>query len=79
MARCDGTTRSGDQCKRDARPDSRFCYVHNPETEQTAGGENAAAAEDLEFLDLAPILLAGILAAGLVFLLKGFGKWIPRF
>jgi len=79
MARCDGTTRSGDQCKRDARPDSRFCYVHDPEKEQTAGAENDAAAEDLEFLDLAPILLAGILAAGLVFLLKGFGKWIPRF
>ena len=79
MARCDGTTRSGDQCKRDARPDSRFCHVHNPEKEQTAGGENAAAAEDLELLDLAPILLAGIMAAGLVFLLKGFGKWIPRF
>jgi hypothetical protein len=41
------------------------------------GGE--AASEDLEFIDLAPILLAGVLAAGLVFLLKGFGKWIPRF
>ncbi len=78
MARCEGTTRSGDQCKRDARPDSHFCYVHDPEKGQTGGGENDAAAEDLEFLDLAPILLAGILAAGLVFLLRGFGRWIPR-
>ena len=78
MARCEGTTRTGDQCKRDARPDSRFCYVHDPEKGQTAGGQNDAAAEDLELLDLAPILLAGILAAGLVFLLRGFGKWIPR-
>ncbi len=78
MARCDGTNRNGDQCKRDAPPDSRFCYVHGPEKKQTTGGENDAATEDLELMDLAPILLAGILAAGLVFLLKGFGKWIPR-
>jgi hypothetical protein len=33
----------------------------------------------MEIQDLAPLLLAGVLAAGLVFLLKGFGKWIPRF
>lgn len=78
MARCEGTTRSGNQCKRDARPDSRFCYVHDPEKEAPAGGADESATEDLEFLDLAPILLAGIMTAGLVFLLKGFGKWIPR-
>ena len=77
MARCEGTTRSGDQCKRDARPGSAFCYVHDPETEQTADGGDENV-EDLELLDLAPILLAGIMAAGLMFLLKGFGKWIPR-
>jgi hypothetical protein len=35
-------------------------------------------ADDLEIIDLAPILLAGVLTAGLVFLLKGFGRWIPR-
>ena len=78
MARCKGTTLSGDQCKRDAQPDSRFCYVHDPEKDQT-GDEGDAAAEELELMDLAPILLAGIMAAGLVFLLKGFGRWIPRF
>jgi len=79
MARCDGTNRNGSQCKRDAPSDSRFCYVHDPDKEHTVGGSSDAAVEDLELLDLAPILLAGILAAGLVFLLKGFGKWIPRF
>jgi hypothetical protein len=78
MARCEGTTRSGDQCKRDARPDSRFCYVHDREKGKADSGKKDAAAEDLEFLDLAPILLSGILAAGLVFLLRGFGRWIPR-
>ncbi len=79
MARCEGTTRSGDRCKRDARPDSPFCYVHDPEQENAAGNGGDDAAEELEFYDLAPLLLAGILAAGLVFFLKGFGKWIPRF
>ncbi|MCJ7627666.1 MAG: hypothetical protein MUO50_04665 [Longimicrobiales bacterium] len=79
MARCDGTTRSGDQCKRDAQPDSKFCYVHDPEKEQADGGDGDATAAELELMDLAPILLAGIMAAGLVFLLKGFGRWIPRF
>jgi hypothetical protein len=37
-----------------------------------------STAEELEFIDLAPLLLAGILVAGLVFFLKGFGRWIPR-
>lgn len=78
MARCEGTTRGGDRCKRDARPDSKFCYVHDPDREKGEGDGEETVVEDLEFQDLAPILLAGILAAGLVFLLKGFGKWIPR-
>ena len=28
MAQCQGTTKKGDQCKRDARGDSPFCTVH---------------------------------------------------
>ena len=42
MAQCEGTTRKGDQCKRDARDGSRFCAIHQdqevrartPRTEQ---------------------------------------------
>ena len=79
MAQCEGTTRSGDRCKRDARADSQFCYVHDPERAAEAENGEEAAAEDLDFQDLAPLLLAGVLAAGLVFFLRGFGKWIPRF
>jgi len=78
MARCDGTTRDGDRCKREARPDSRYCYAHDPEKEGAPGTEGDVASDDLELQDLAPILLAGILTAGLVFLLKGLGRWIPR-
>lgn len=78
MARCEGTTRSGDQCKRDAQDDSRFCYLHDPEKAQPGDGDGDAATEEVEIIDLAPILLAGVLTAGLVFLLKGFGRWMPR-
>lgn len=78
MARCEGTTRNGDQCKRDAQDDSRFCYLHDPEKAQPDGGNGEAAEDEVEFIDLAPILLAGVLTAGFVFLLKGFGRWLPR-
>lgn len=78
MARCEGTTRSGDQCKRDAQGDTRFCYLHDPEKAQPGGENGDTGTEEEEFIDLAPILLAGVLTAGLVFLLKGFGRWLPR-
>lgn len=78
MSRCEGTTRNGDQCKRDAQGDSSFCYLHDPEKARTEGGQGEAATEEVEFIDLAPLLLAGVLTAGLVFLLKGFGRWLPR-
>jgi hypothetical protein len=29
-------------------------------------------------MDLVPILLAGLMAVGLVVLLKSFGRWVPR-
>ena len=82
MTRCEGKTRNGDRCKRDVRSDSQFCYAHDPDREQKgdagADATTEATAEDLEFVDLVPLLMAGILTAGLVFFLKGFGKWIPR-
>lgn len=28
MAQCDGKTRKGERCKRDARPDSSYCSIH---------------------------------------------------
>lgn len=80
MARCEGKTRKGDRCKRTAQPDSKFCYLHDTEMEAESGDADGgeATAEELEFVDLVPILMAGLLATGVVFLLKGFGKWIPR-
>lgn len=28
MAQCQGKTRKGERCKREARPDSAFCSIH---------------------------------------------------
>lgn len=78
MSRCEGTTRNGEQCKREARSDSRFCHAHDPDRDPSDAAGHEETAEGLEFVDLVPLLLAGLLAAGLVFFLKGFGKWIPR-
>lgn len=75
MARCEGTTRGGDRCKRDARPDSRFCHAHTPHEEQS--GDRGPGT--LEWEDFLPLLFAGVMAAGFVFLLRSFGRWIPRF
>jgi len=76
MARCEGTTRSGEQCKREARPGSRFCYVHDPEREQTNAQEEEVT-EELRFEDFVPLILAGLMTAGMVLILKSLGRWIP--
>ena len=73
MSRCEGTTRNGERCKREASSGSRFCYAHDPNREQPSDVRADATAEDREFVDMVPLLLAGILAAGLVFFLKGLG------
>jgi hypothetical protein len=76
MARCEGTTKSGDQCKLDARPGSQFCHMHGPgEEEDTPEGNEDA----MEFEDFVPLLLAGVMAAGFMLFLKSFGRWIPKF
>ncbi|MGD8362041.1 MAG: hypothetical protein PVJ04_11500 [Gemmatimonadota bacterium] len=82
MARCEGTTRSGAQCKLDARPGSRFCHLHGgaeEDAEMRGTDAEAEAVEDtLEWEDIFPLFLAGVAAAGLIFFLRSFGRWIPR-
>jgi hypothetical protein len=75
MARCEGTTRSGEQCKREAREGSKFCYVHEPDEEEGTADE----AEALEFDDFVPLILAGLMTAGFFVLFKSLGRWMPRF
>jgi len=79
MARCEATTQSGEQCKLDAQPGSRFCHIHGASEEEPSGENEAAAEETLEWDDLVPLLVAGAATAGLFLLLRAFGKWIPRF
>jgi len=77
MARCEGTTQSGEQCKLDAQEDSRFCHLHG-EKEAEADQESAAAEEALCWDDVAHLVLAGVVVAGMFLFIRSFGKWIPR-
>jgi hypothetical protein len=77
MAQCEGTTRSGDRCKLDAQPGSPFCHLHQ-EQEGEAPSGNEPGESTLEWEDVAPLLLAGVLAAGMILFLRSFGRWIPR-
>ena len=78
MAQCEGTTRSGERCKLDAQADSRFCHLHGAKSEDETPGSGEAAEEAVEWGDLVPLLVAGAMAAGVLFFLRSFGKWIPR-
>lgn len=75
MARCEGTTQAGEQCKREAQPDSRFCYVHQPEEADKETSEEEA----LEFDDFLPLLIAGAATVAFVLVFKSLGRLIPRF
>jgi len=78
MARCEGTTRSGGRCKLDARPGSRFCHLHGGVEEEAEEKGTDTGEETMEWEDLFPLVLAGVLAAGMIFFLRSFGRWIPR-
>lgn len=78
MARCEGTTRSGGRCKLDARPGSRFCHLHGGVEEEAEEKGTDAGEETMEWEDLFPLVLAGVVAAGMIFFLRSFGRWIPR-
>jgi hypothetical protein len=78
MARCEGTTRSGQRCKLDAQPGSRFCHLHGEEEEERAEAGAGSTEERPDWEDIFPLFVAGVVAAGMIFFLRSFGKWIPR-
>ena len=78
MARCEGTTRSGNQCRLDARSGSKFCHLHDTAEDHPGTGDDGTACEDVEFGDFIPLLVAGAMAAGFFLVLRSFGRWIPR-
>lgn len=74
MSQCKGKTKSGDQCKLDAQPDSDFCHLHGAADE---GGEQADECV-FELEDLMPIAMAGAMLVGIFVLAKTIGKWMPK-
>lgn len=36
MSQCEGTTLKGDRCKREARPGSRWCSIHEDQAPESA-------------------------------------------
>jgi hypothetical protein len=80
MARCHGTTRSGDRCKREAQPDSEYCHLHATETaeESSARGDPTVDSQPAEWEAYVPLFF-GLAVAGLLVLGLGrLGRWIPR-
>lgn len=80
MARCQGTTQSGDRCKREAQPESEFCHLHATDTEEDnpSAGDQATKDQPAEWEAYVPLVF-GLIAAGLMVLGIGrLGRWIPR-
>ncbi len=48
MAQCEGTTSSGEQCKLEAKEDSRFCHLHGEDSESEAEEGTGTAEEAAE-------------------------------
>ncbi len=72
MAKCQGKTKSGTQCKRQAGEGSNYCSSHQP-VEDAEGVEAQDLTQDLMLIAL------GLVAAGAMFLvLKTVGRWFPR-
>ena len=74
MTQCEGTTKDGDQCKREAQSDSEFCHMHAPEPET----DTQTCDEPAEWEDFVPLILAGAATVGFVLLFKTIGRFIPK-
>jgi hypothetical protein len=72
VARCQGKTKSGAQCKRQAIEGSEYCSAHQP-------AEGAEGAEDQDLTQDLMLIALGLAATGVMFLvLRSVGRWFPR-
>lgn len=80
MARCQGTTKSGDRCKLDARPDSEFCHLHGTDAAEdtSSAGDQAKESRPADWEAYVPLLFGLAVAALLVLGFGRLGRWIPR-
>ncbi len=73
MAKCQGKTKSGAPCKRQAGEGSEYCSAHQP-------AEDAEAAEAQDLTQDLMLIALGLAATGALFLvLKTVGRWFPKF
>ena len=73
MAKCQGKTKSGAQCKRQAGEGSEYCSTHQP-------AEGAEEAVDQDLTQDLMLIALGLAATGALFLvLKTVGRWFPKF
>ena len=66
MARCQGTTKKGDQCKRDAREGSSFCSIHQ---DQEVRARSAPVSEEWDREAIMAVAL-GFAAVGALLLFR---------
>ena len=78
MDKCQGKTKSGAQCKRQAVEGSEYCSSHQP-AEDAEWAEGAEGAEDQDLTQDLMLIALGLVATGALFLvLKTVGRWFPR-
>jgi hypothetical protein len=46
VAQCQGTTRKGERCKRDAGEGARFCSIHGDQEIRPRGASSSSASEE---------------------------------
>jgi hypothetical protein len=62
MPQCQGTTKAGERCKRDANQDSDFCGFHGEPAADGSSDETSSSDTEDRGTDL---LLIGVVAVGL--------------
>lgn len=70
MAQCKGTTKAGNQCRRQARDDSEYCSIHTAET------SNQERRPDVEFdlSETGKVILGLVMIGAIAFFLGGLRK-----
>ena len=75
MSQCEGITKAGSRCKRQASPGQRFCSLHESSGSQEEAAQGAEAPEASENRDDWMHLFIGLAAAVVVLLvIRSFPK-----
>lgn len=58
MARCTGTTKAGNRCKRDASEGSDYCAAHADQADAPSAGARTGAGKGADLILVAAVALA---------------------